>query len=84
MDVDKSRNDQIIKALESKGASLPCPRCGQSKFEIVGETFIALQKDPSSIVIGGPSVPTAIVACSHCGNIWQHALGVLGLLKVQS
>jgi uncharacterized Zn finger protein len=81
METDKNRNDSIIKSLETKNAKLPCSRCGANRFEIVGETFIPLQKDPSSIVIGGPAIPTAIVACSNCGNISQHALGVLGMSK---
>lgn len=84
MQIDKNRNDQIIKSLENKRARLPCSRCGNNKFEIVGETFIPIQSDPNSVVIGGPSVPTALVACSNCGNISQHALGVLGIMKEQS
>jgi uncharacterized Zn finger protein len=81
MEIDKSRNDLIIKSLENKNAKLPCSRCGANKFEIVGETFIPLQNNPTSFVIGGPSVPTVLVACSNCGNVSQHALGVLGMLK---
>ncbi len=81
MKIDKARNDLIIKSLESKNAKLPCSRCASKNFEIVGETLIPLQSDPNSFVIGGPSVPTVLVACSNCGNISQHALGVLGLKK---
>jgi hypothetical protein len=81
MEIDKNRNDLLIKSLESKNAKLPCSRCGENKFEIVGESLIPIQTNPNSIVIGGPSVPTALVACSNCGNISQHALGVLGMLK---
>jgi hypothetical protein len=32
------------------------------------------------LVLGGPSVPTAVLACNRCGWVAQHALGVLGLL----
>jgi uncharacterized Zn finger protein len=81
MKIDKNRNDQIIKALEAKGASNSCSRCGESRFEIVGESFIPIQDNPNVLSIGGPSVPTVIVACSSCGHVWHHALGVLGLLR---
>ncbi len=83
MHIDKNRNDQIIKVLEAKGARQPCSRCGAARFEIVGESNIPLQDDPNILRIGGPSVPTVIVACSSCGHVWQHALGVLGLLRGQ-
>ncbi len=77
----RARNDQIIKALTEKGARLPCSRCGRTNFEIAGETSLPLQTDPNSFTLGGPSVPVAIVVCSHCGNASQHALGILGLMK---
>ena len=34
----------------------------------------------NTLNIGGPSIPSIITACSRCGYLSQHALGVLGLL----
>lgn len=79
--MDKIRQDELIAALQRKGTTYPCARCGGTQFEIVGESFISIQDNPNTMVIGGPSVPTVIVACSKCGHIWQHALGSLGALK---
>lgn len=79
--MDKTRQDELIAALEKKETRLPCSRCGATRFEIVGESFIPIQENPNVLAIGGPSVPTVIVACSNCGHIWQHAIGSLGLLK---
>jgi len=79
--MEKNRQDELIAALQRKGTTHPCSRCGGTQFEIVGESFISIQDNPNAMVIGGPSVPTVIVACSKCGHIWQHALGSLGLLK---
>lgn len=79
--MDQSRQDKAIKALTAKGVKLPCPRCGNAGFSIVGETMIPLQSDPNSFQIGGPSVPTVLVACNNCGYITQHAQVTLGLAK---
>ena len=75
---------EIIGALEKRGAKLPCPRCGNGSFTLIGGYFNqALQTDLSAFSIGGPSIPSAVVACTRCGFIAQHALGVLGLLPAQ-
>lgn len=79
--MDKSRQDELISALQKKGSTHPCSRCGATRFEIVGESFMPIQENPNAVVIGGPSVPTVIVACSNCGHVWQHAIGPLGLMK---
>ena len=81
MKTDTQRNEKIIEALVSKGANKPCSRCDYSKFEIVGETFLPIQENQNVLSIGGPSVPSGIVACSNCGHVWQHALGLLNLLR---
>ena len=79
--MDSTKQTRIINALKAKQVHLPCPRCGQPKFSVVGETIISLQNDPNVISIGGPSIPTVIVACDNCGYITQHAQIPLGLVK---
>ena len=79
MAMDQSRREAIAAALNGKGASKPCSRCGGTQLEIVGETLVPIQEQPGTLVIGGPSILTVIVACTKCGHIWQHALGPLGL-----
>ena len=81
MAIEKERVDQLIKRLEEKGAKLACSRCGALKFELVGESIISIQDDPNMIVIGGLSLPVVLVACANCGNISQHALGILGMMR---
>lgn len=72
---------QIIDTLDKKGARLPCPRCGNNQFTLLDGYFNqTLQTSLGGLVIGGPSVPSAVVACSRCGYMAQHALGALGLL----
>ena len=78
--MDTARREKIAAILVEKKAVQPCSRCGTNKLEIVGETAIPLQETPGQLVLGGPSVPTVIVACVNCGNIWQHALGPLKLM----
>lgn len=79
--MDQSRLTEITDILTEKGVSMPCPRCGHSRFSIVGESFISIQENPGTMVTGGPSIPTIIVACDNCGYVTQHAKGPLGLLK---
>lgn len=80
--MDQKRLNELVAALTTKGVDRPCPRCGNSKFSVVGETNISLQDDPNVFSIGGPSIPTAIVACDSCGYITQHATMVLAPAKV--
>jgi hypothetical protein len=56
---------------------MPCPRCGGNEFQIVGESLIVLQDDPSVVRIGGPSIPVVLIGCSRCGCMFQHAVNLL-------
>ncbi len=78
----KIDREKIAGLLQGKGATNPCHRCGHTSFAVLeGYSNLILQDDIGrGIVIGGPSVPVALVACSNCGAITLHALGALGLL----
>jgi len=79
--MDQSTRDEIAKRLQEKGAVLPCPRCGHKNFFVFDGYFNhTLQDELKGIVLGGKSVPCALVACSNCGYISQHALGAIGML----
>ncbi len=78
--MDKSRNEKIVEALKTRGVTRPCPRCGHLHFDFVAETLMTIQNDPNVFGVGGQVVPLAIVACSNCGYLSEHALGVLGLM----
>jgi hypothetical protein len=75
--------DKIIKILKEKGADKPCPRCGKEEFTLVDAFFRQpLQESLKGLVLlGGPTIPCAVVICQHCGFMSQHALGYLGLLN---
>lgn len=82
MDEAEARGKEIIDALNQKGVNRPCPRCGNNSFSTAGETLLSLQdlsKQPAAFVIGGQSIPAAIVICDRCGYITQHALVPLGV-----
>jgi ribosomal protein L37E len=83
MKINQTIKDEIAKKLNEKKAVLPCQRCGQSNFSLLdGFANIPLNKEVSgNVVIGGPSVPCAVIACNNCGNISYHALGALGMLN---
>jgi len=79
MYIDKPRNDELIKALESKGAANSCSRCGRTRFEIVGESQVEVVQYTGGLLGSHMMQPvaTVIVACSHCGNLSHHAVGIL-------
>ena len=79
--LSKEEKERIIQALDDRGAKLPCPRCGNNSFTLLDGYFNqTIQTELKGMVIGGPSVPSVVVACNRCGYLSQHALGALGLL----
>jgi hypothetical protein len=81
MDINKIDHEKIIRALEVRGATLPCSRCGNNSFDIISTAHIPLQNSPNTIMVGGPSIPAVYVGCNKCGALTTHALNVLELLS---
>lgn len=75
--MDQNRFQLLASALDRKGASLPCPRCGNSQFQIVGESVISIQEDPAVFQVGGPGIPSVVVGCAKCGCLFHHATNLL-------
>lgn len=79
--ISEEQKKKIITALNERGANLPCPRCNNNNFTLLDGYFNqTIQTELKGMVIGGPSVPSIVVACNKCGYLSQHALGVLGLV----
>jgi hypothetical protein len=78
--MNQEKKEKIIKGLLEKKVNQPCSRCQSLNFEVVGQTFILLNEDPKVFAVGGPAIPSAVIACSQCGFITLHALGPLGLM----
>jgi hypothetical protein len=84
-EISDSRKKEIIDALSKRKAQLPCPRCANQSFSLVGGYFNQpIQTELGGLVIGGPSVPSVVVVCNQCGFMSQHALGALGLLPAEA
>jgi ribosomal protein L37E len=82
----KQQEQAIMDALEEAGATLPCPRCGHDKFQLLPGCFVqhlvANPYDPPSISDGNsPGVAIVGTACDRCGFIAYHAMRRLGLDK---
>lgn len=73
--MEKERAEQIIAALQRKGVDLPCPRCGHTAFDVVGEPDLLLKE--GGWVTSSEVLPTALIACRWCGFLCRHALRVL-------
>jgi hypothetical protein len=72
---------KLLAALNSV-VNLPCPRCGNPKFEIAnGLIKLPLNDSSNNVTLGGEMVPCAATYCTRCGFITLHALGVFGFLN---
>ena len=76
--MEKPNKEEIMKAFREKNALKPCPRCDNRNFQFLGLSQTLLTEDPRIVNIGGPLIPLAIIGCSNCGYIIQHALPRLG------
>ena len=72
----------VSKALAQRGATLPCPRCGDNNWSVL-DAYIThlLTQDVENITLGGPILPTAGVICTRCGFLAEHSIARLGLGK---
>jgi len=77
--------NEVIRALQAKGVTRPCPRCGNAHFTLLEGFFNQPLSNDLAAPSGtmgfstGPTVPSIVTACARCGFLSQHALGVLGL-----
>ncbi len=75
------QKEEFKKAIQDRGATKPCPRCGNASFILLdGYLSPTLQTDLGKTILGGAGVPIVAVICKNCGFLSQHALGILGLL----
>jgi len=79
--LSEEEKTRIARALNSRQANKPCPRCGWREFHLLdGYVSHTVQTSQQHLRIGPPAIPCAVTFCGNCGFISQHALGVLGLL----
>lgn len=79
--ISPDKKQEIVNALQEKGAVLPCPRCNNNNFTLLDGYFNqSVQVEPKNLVLGGESVPSVVVVCNKCGYMSQHAIGVLNLI----
>ena len=79
--LSQEEKKEIANRLNSRIHGLTCPMCRQHSFVIADGYFNnTIQDNLNSINLGGSSIPTIAIVCSHCGFVSQHALGALGLL----
>ena len=80
--MDEIKKKEIQDVLVARGALLPCARCGRQAFTVLdGYATVDQQNDLTQLILGGATVPCAVIGCNNCGNISLHALGPLGLFK---
>jgi ribosomal protein S27AE len=69
----------ITSSLEAVGATLACPRCGQSEFTVLdGYIMEHAQSQTRNLVFSGDNRVTCVAAvCGRCGYLAQHLMDVL-------
>ncbi len=72
--------DKIVKRLQERGVTRPCPRCNSDQFSLVDgyAVFGLVEKLEDEGV--RHLVPSVTVACTRCGYLTFHAMGALGLM----
>jgi hypothetical protein len=80
MTLPPKQRDNITEALAERGVTLPCPRCGDSSWNVL-DAYIsnALTEDVRKVIVGGPVLPTIAVMCTRCGFLAEHVAAVLEL-----
>ncbi|MBR3021710.1 MAG: hypothetical protein IKH59_05010 [Bacteroidaceae bacterium] len=84
--LSQEEKQKIANRLNERIHELTCPMCHQRGGFIIAEGYFTnyLQDSLTNMQIGGASIPTIAIVCSHCGFVSQHALGALGLLPQNS
>lgn len=70
----------LNKIIEKVNPVYSCPLCGNNKATLIDgllNNYIVDFKKMGSVQLGGTSVPVAMLACTKCGFISQHSIGVL-------
>jgi hypothetical protein len=69
----------IAQALESVGATLPCPRCGYEAWKVLdGYLLENTQSQLRNLVISGDNRLVCVATvCGRCGCLTQHVMDVL-------
>jgi transcription elongation factor Elf1 len=85
MNDKKPTQKSIIEKLTEKVDNEPikCSICNQSNFTIL-DKFInqpVMDEISGNFVIGGPSLPMAVLVCNNCGNTYFVNLNVLGFIN---
>jgi ribosomal protein L37E len=80
MTLSPEQRKNISEALAQRGATLPCPRCGDDAWTVL-DSYIShsLTQNVHQVVIGGPVLPTIGVLCRKCGFLSEHVTVELGI-----
>ena len=85
--IEEARKNEIVKALEERGATRPCSRCGNESFQLFdGYSMVLVNRNLNAALFIATDnfIPSIVVVCTNCGYLSQHSLGVLGLLPEET
>lgn len=77
LSLTQEQKDRIVAELNKRTAIKSCARCGNPNFSLLDFIFT----NPVAVGLPGfvatPAVPTVAVACTRCGAVYHHLLGML-------
>ncbi len=67
--MDKKDSKKLIKFLNDKWQSRPCPMCHEGKWSVQDKIFELREFHGGSLVLGGtPIIPIIPITCGNCGH----------------
>lgn len=73
MSFSPEKRERILSAIESRGATGPCQRCGKSEFDLENDYIRHdIQLDKEEIKLGGSALLSYGLICVNCGSITFH------------
>lgn len=64
----KFDTQKLLSHLTGKWHGRACQMCGASNWQAQDSTFMLMEFQGGSVVIGGPVIPVIPVTCMNCGN----------------
>lgn len=72
----------VVDELDRRGWKHKCAMCGDERFSIMNSVHqLVIQQSAVGIAISGRTIPVGVIICNNCGNVYQIALGAIGILK---
>jgi hypothetical protein len=67
--VAKIDSQKVIRHLQEKWGSRPCPMCSKGPWGVQDSMFQLMEFSEGALTLGGPLIPVVPVVCKNCGYL---------------